>query len=387
MVYASTALRAPWVRPGGDWVDANGVFNGPAATRSFVSAERNTVDISAIDGALFVTGANWDNPMIDGVPAVGFWMHSSSNRAWPPPTQYMASESKSIILNPMRGKALTFTSSQPGYPMRIDKVRGPAITALPMLAYEGALPPDLGTMADPITLNVVNAALGISYDPAHWAYDPSNGVDPATGIAYLRFAGTPANQKLIAWHWGMAPREEAYLRYCIWLEESIADGMTEQGVKLPGFEGGGMSWRLIQGPVDRTNRHVYAVGDYTYSAETPSGGYGDGRWFGQYFRAGRWYVMEEHVKRNTFTNGAANADGVAELWMNGHLISSRKDVRWSANEAERRFDTFFVNVYHGGMGFPSRNIYYRIARLARSTRRIGPPAELLGRAQVSSTSR
>lgn len=378
--FASRALRSPWVRGGGDWSDANGVLNGLTPVRSFISQPTTTVDISGIDGDLILTGANIESALIDGLPAGAFWVNGSSNRSWPLPTSYMISlESHAFVLNPGRGKVLTLiTSAQPGHAMTLNKVRGPAITELPMLALEGALPPDLGTMADPITYAVVNAALGVTLDPNHWAYDPSNGIDPDTGIAYLRFAGTPANQKLIAWRWGMRPRIECYLRYCLWFEDSIADGMTEQGVKLPGFESvSGQSWRLIQGPPDQANRHIYALGDYIYSAETPPAGYGDGRWFGQHLRTGRWYVFEEHVKRNTFTNGVRNPDGIAELWMNGHLVAARQDVVWSVKESEPAFDQFFVNVYHGGMGFPARNIYYRIAKLARSTTRIGPPRELL----------
>src|SRR5207244_2668529 len=85
---ASTALLAPWVKGGGDWFDKNGVFNGPTPTIS-VPITANTpinIDISGIAGDLLLTGiSGWDKPLIDGQPAVGFGMDSSSNQSQPLP--------------------------------------------------------------------------------------------------------------------------------------------------------------------------------------------------------------------------------------------------------------------------------------------------------------
>jgi hypothetical protein len=118
--------------------------------------------------------------------------------------------------------------------------------------------------------------------------------------------------------------------------------------------------------------------DYAYTAEGTQGGFGDTRYFsGKYLRTNRWVCFEQHVKLNTFTNGVANSDGVGEVWMNGNLLFARSDIKFTDDPANSSINDFFVNVYHGGMGFPSKPIYYRIARCARSTTRIGVPPELM----------
>ena len=392
-VFASRALMAPWVNPGGDYVDAKGVFNGPTATITTTMAATTSVDISRIDGDLFLhpkQGTIW-NAKIDGVAADAFWLDPTAGKSVVLPPNSTDNPNPLyrgvIVPNPKRGRRLTFETRYVGAPLRIDKVRGPAIPELPMIPFEGALPPDLGTL-DPLSHAAVYAAVGLgsgagfpTNNPVQWAFDPQPGVAAEHGnMPYLRLAITPANQKGIGWFWHMAPRDEGYLRYALYLEDSIAVGMTEAGVKLPGFEGvPGVSARMWHGPPDPANPHVYAAADYVYSGETAAGAYGNVHPFGQYLRAGRWYAMEQHVKNNSFTNGVHNADGVLEMWINGHLVYSNTKLTWYTTPGVKIFNKFFVNIYHGGMGFPSQNIYYRIARLAHSTTRIGPPAELLAR--------
>lgn len=385
-MYASKALHSPWSSPGGDWVDANGLQNGLAAAITVTLAATTEVDISGIDGDIFIhpEQAQWGDPMIDGQPAVGFWMDPTSAKALLPvehdvPYPIFPFRAPVIVVNPTRGKKLTFKTVYVGATLRIDKVRGPAIvTDLPMLPAAGALPPDLGTL-DPTSQEVVYAAVGqgAGASAEFWAYDPSAGVNAEHGnMPYLRLAITPQNQKGIGWFWWMAPVQEAYIRYCLWLEDDIADGMTELGVKLPGLEGGVASWRLEHGRPDPANPGIYAALDYRYSAESGPG-YGSIESLGGFMlKTGRWYVFEEHAKNNTFTDGAPNHDGVAEVWINGHQCYSASTVLWNSDPASA-WDKFFVNIYHGGMGLPTRNIHYRLARLARSTTRIGPPSELL----------
>ena len=389
--YASKALVMPWTTGGGDWFDANDVPNGPKPLRSLVTKPVTTIDIAGIDGdLLLVQGSNFDAPTIDGKPAVGFWMHSSSNRAIALPTQYLSNDSKAIVLNPARGKVLTLACSQPGFGMQVFKLRPPAVVELPMRANPpGLLPPDMGTL-DPISQAVVYAAVGMGAGAGYangtgiWAYDPQPGVDAAhANMPYLRCAITPANQKGIGWFWWHQPVAEIYLRYCLWLEDDIELGMTEQGVKLPGPEGDEASWRLIHSRPDHANPGLYAAFDYRYSGDTPSGGYGitSGSYNGAILHTGRWYVFEQHAKSDTFTNGAPNADGVGEVWINGHPVFASSKIQWFNNPASR-FKKFFINLYHGGMGFPTQNIHYRLAKLARSTTRIGIPNELLAASRL-----
>ena len=382
-VHASKALVVPWTTGGGDWSDADGVPNGRKPLRSLVAKPVTTIDIAGIDGdLLLMQSSNFESATIDGQPAGAFWMHSSSNRAMPLPTQYMNSESKAIVLNPGRGKVLTLACSQPGAGIQVFKLRPPGIVDLPMRAVPGVLPPDMGvleTLTEAALFAVMGRGAGVGPAPGSiWAYDPSNGVDAEHGnMPYLRCAITPANQKGIGWFWWHNPVSEIYLRYCLWLEDDIALGMTEQGVKLPGPEGDEASWRLIHSRPDHANPNLYAAFDYRYSGDSGNGyGVTSGSYGGAILRTGRWYVFEQHAKANTFTNGAPNSDGVAEVWINGHPVFASSKIQWFVNPASR-FKKFFINLYHGGMGLPTRNIHYRLAKLARSTTRIGIPRELL----------
>ncbi len=374
-----------WTQGGGDWTDADGAANGPKPLRNGTPAGADgimTIDIAGIDGDLFLRrGANFDAAFIDGEPATAFWMHPTSNRAMAPPTQYLADESTAIVLNPKRGKGLTLHVTRP-WGMEVFKLRTPAVVDYPMLANPaGLLPPDMGTL-DPVSQAVVYAAVGQGAGASveYWAYDPQPGVDAAHGnLPYLRCAITPQNQKGIGWFWWHEPKTEIYERFCLWLEDDIALGMTELGVKLPGPEGGeGMSWRMLQGRPDRANPGLYAILDYRYSADS-GGGFGveTPGYAGTLVKTGRWYVFEQHVRANTFNaDGSARNDGVAEFWLNNHPINRSDAIRWF-DAATGRFEKFFINLYHGGMGLPTQDIHYRIAKLARSTTRIGVPRELL----------
>lgn len=153
-------------------------------------------------------------------------------------------------------------------------------------------------------------------------------------------------------------------------------GDARYPVVMPGPEGPELSWRLEHGRPDPANPGLYAALDYRYAADTGNGFGAIASLGGALLRTGRWYVFEQHTRCNTFTGGVANADGVAEVWLNGHLVFASSKVKWNA-KASSMIEKFFINLYHGGMGFPKRNIHYRLAKLARSTTRIGIPRELL----------
>src|SRR5437868_6850286 len=69
-----------------------------------------------------------------------------------------------------------------------------------------------------------------------FAYDPEWITGP-NGLPVLRFSSIATNQRLISWFLRFEPQEEVYARYCILIEEDVADGMTERGMKLPGLAG------------------------------------------------------------------------------------------------------------------------------------------------------
>ena len=378
---ASTALLAPWVNGGGDWFDKNGVFNGPTPT-ILVPIPTNapiSVDISGIDGDLLLTGIyGWGNPMIDGQPAIGFGMDSSSDQSQPLPTHW---NDPGIILNPARGRVLTLTpvANPLGQTLRIDKVAGPPINDY--ANYVGpSNTPDVWSleMIDEATIRARTAGGGRIDDP--FAYEPQFGVD-ANGLKYLRTAITPSNQRDISWRLPYPPTTAVHTRFCIYLEDDIADGMTELGVKLmagASNEAVGPTqplivYRINHGHQSPNNRGVYALYDYLYDAESgPS--FPQGHSINSMVRAGQWSCIEQAVRLNT---GQGVHDGYGELWINGHSV-------WSTNTAYYRDDgtttltNFFANLYHGGLGYPSADIHYRIAKLAVSSTYIGVPQELLG---------
>lgn len=369
---ASSKLHSNWVSPGGDWFDKNGVFNGPTPIISqVVTATTMTLDISAVGGDLLLQGVRgWNSATIDGVAATGFWTDPTSNRAQALPVNYGR---PSFMLNPTKGKTLVIVlpPSAVGQTLRIDRVAGPAIPSLPMNAA-GASTPDIKSL-DPVSEAAVVAATGAGNVAQPWAYDTS--VGNINGLPYLRFAITPANQRGISWFLKHTPMTEVYGRYCIYIEDDVALGMTELGVKLPGLSGDEVSWRMEHGAIAPRNPNVYAAVDYRYAADTGSG-YGQiNTGFNQMFRAGRWYVIEQYAKNNTFTNSVANSDGLGKVWINGNLVWNSSTVKWN-NSPAARFTFLHVNVYHGGMGLPTQNIHYRIAGIAVSSKYIGPPPQL-----------
>jgi len=378
---ASTALLAPWVNGGGDWFDKNGVFNGPTPT-ILVPIPTNapiSVDISGIDGDLLLTGIyGWGNPLIDGQPAIGFGMNSSSDQSQPLPTHW---NDPGIILNPARGRVLTLTpvANPLGQTLRIDKVAGPTVNDYPN--YVGpSNTPDVWSleMIDEATIRARTAGGGRIDDP--FAYEPQFGVE-ANGLKYLRTAITPSNQRDISWRLPYPPTTAVHTRFCIYLEDDIADGMTELGVKLMAGASNEVVgptqplivYRINHGHQSPNNRGVYALYDYLYDAESgPS--FPEGHSINAMVRAGQWSCIEQAVRLNS---GKGVHDGYGELWINGHSV-------WSTNTAYYRDDgtttltNFFANLYHGGLGYPSADIHYRIAKLAVSSTYIGVPQELLG---------
>ena len=202
-----------------------------------------------------------------------------------------------------------------------------------------------------------------------FAYDPEWLAGPG-GLPVLRFSASIQNQRLISWFLRFPPQEEVYGRYCFLIEDDVAFGMTERGVKLPGLAGGEVSWRMEHGPVVAATPGLYAALDYRYAADTGAG-YGAITSMNSVFKAGLWYVIEQYVKLNT----PGKADGVGKVWINGQLAWSSDRVRWR-DRAETRIDHLHVNVYHGGMGLPQAPMHYRLAGIAVASAYLGPPPEL-----------
>ncbi|MFO1396477.1 MAG: hypothetical protein U1F48_05375 [Burkholderiales bacterium] len=215
----------------------------------------------------------------------------------------------------------------------------------------------------------VRAAIAPGDIAQPFAYEPEWLAGP-NGLPVLRIAASLANQRLVSWFLRFPPQDAVYARYCMLIEDDVADGMTERGVKLPGLTGGEVSWRMEHGPVDVRRRGLYAALDYRYAADTGAG-YGAINGMNVSFKAGLWYVIEQYVRLNT----PGRADGAGKVWINGRLVWASDSVRWR-DHAATRIDQLHVNVYHGGMGLPKGPMHYRLAAIAVATAPIGPPPEL-----------
>jgi hypothetical protein len=227
---------------------------------------------------------------------------------------------------------------------------------------------------------------GLMAGSTDFANERQYGVDPS-GLHYLRFSsydtqryGPGANSRLISWFLPFAARDEAFARYCLYIESDVADGMVELGMKLPGLVSrilGGtntnFSWRMEHGPVTAA-RGEYTLLDYRYDQDTGAGFGTIDPMGGAKLYAGRWHCIEQHAKVNT----VGRHDGIGEVWLDGVKVWSRTDLNWRAS-ASAQLNTLHVNVYHGGTTPPRSPMHYRIARVAVSSSYIGLPSELVGR--------
>lgn len=375
-VNVSANLKLPWTKPGGDYIDKNGVLNGPAPHASATvtwGMQEVTIDISRMSGDLLL---RWSGPIpakfgsvkIDGAEASAFWVDASTSHPIGAPYS-----TPGFVRN-VDGKKLTLTLSnlyQPGA-LLVDPVALPTVPALPMTG-----PSNKPTILE---LDLKNSAaidaLIKPFDIAQpFAYNPEFGAD--NGMPYLRFSSVTANQRLISWFLRFPAKDKVNARYALYIEDDVADGMNELGMKLPGLAGDdGISWRMEHGMQAPENRGLYGAADYRYSVDS-GGGFGTISSMNTVLQAGRWYVIEQRAEKNTITNGVANPDGVAKVWINGHLAYQANNVRWT-NSRNAHFNYVHVNVYHGGLGFPKAPFHYRIARIGISDDYIGAPAELVG---------
>jgi hypothetical protein len=112
--------------------------------------------------------------------------------------------------------------------------------------------------------------------------------------------------------------------------------------------------------------HLRPVQSYTYHLDQ-NGGYGSMIRLGRgVVERGKWFCIEQRVRMNTvvgpfdeFGNGTAIADGVLETWLNGTLISSRTNLRWTRN-LEMGVQAMWINWYYGGKNATEREMHYQI---------------------------
>ncbi|MEP7063954.1 MAG: polysaccharide lyase [Betaproteobacteria bacterium] len=253
------------------------------------------------------------------------------------------------------------------------------------------IPPELTmsgeyTPGDVLRVDLTNEAAlravaprGTTAEP--FAYEPEFTTGPS-GINYLRFASSPKNERLISWRIQFPPMDDVYARYLIWPEHDVVTNMTEIGVKLPGLAGGEVTWRMEHKP-PRNDGYLPVV-DYLYDAERGTVGFPGFRAMGgAMFIPDRWTSVEQHIKLNR----PGVADGVGEVWINGHSVW-RSDTELYRKDPATKINHFFANVYHGGVGkFFVPPAHYRIARIEISSRYIGVPTELVSAQDAAATTK
>ena len=380
---------ANWIKPGGDCIDANGVVNGPTPSISLAVTANTptTIDISKLSGDLLLNGVRvqWANSLapiqIDGAQADAFWIDVSTNHSLVTGANYPGEPV--LVRNPTSGKTLTITTATSGT-LTINRVAGTPIVDYPMVGPSNI--PDI--MELDLTDQATLFAAIPSGDMAQpYAYNPEYLVDPS-GMNYIRFTDDPAllNPRLISWFYlfPLAKRGQltAHCRYCLYIEPDMPAAFNEAGMKLPGLTNGydarltgqteDISLRMEHSPPAPNNNGLTALLTYSYSASSPSGGYGVVSPIGPLLRLSRWYVIEQRAVMNT----PAVADGEFTVWVNGNQVLRQTNVMYR-NLAASTFNMVHVNVYHGGTKAPKGIMHYRVARVAAATSYIGVPKELV----------
>lgn len=181
---------------------------------------------------------------------------------------------------------------------------------------------------------------------------------------------------------------EMYCRFSFLIDPDVLIGMTDEGVKLPGFESHSGTPNYIDSwsvrmefrrygvsyqPPDQPTNAFWFVG-YWYG-----GGWAEGVYGGiipttaPYLYTGVIYTCEQHVRLNTFTNGIPNADGIVEIKLDGTLVYSQTNVIFRTQELnpdygyEEDIGMFWPCLWHGGQTVPSAPIHIELGDMAAST--------------------
>lgn len=245
---------------------------------------------------------------------------------------------------------------------------------------------------------------------------------PQYGLAAARVWSATTNQKIVGWHHWAEPKQNPpktwqrdfgnghthlFCRYLLEIGEDVKEGMTEGGMKLPGMTGtydwstsgavtlpepaadGTWEMRLWHTGVAHSHPDIYHLATYYYGVEAPLSKYaGQGdprgpRFTKAYLKAGRIYSIEQEVKLNTLdANGKPNSDGIERVWVDGVLAYENTSFAIRGYDNVRIQSIPFVNIYHGGMGMPSKTFHYDIGGICVATEYIGPPKLVLGEPPV-----
>ncbi|MHC3436927.1 polysaccharide lyase [Natrialbaceae archaeon A-gly3] len=77
----------------------------------------------------------------------------------------------------------------------------------------------------------------------------------------------------------------------------------------------------------------YTVFTYNYHMDQPSSS-GEVLRNATFVEPGEWFSLETYVRLNTVSDGAANADGISRVWVDGELAVDVEDFRWDSTEQQ-----------------------------------------------------
>jgi len=232
---------------------------------------------------------------------------------------------------------------------------------------------------------------------------------PQYKLSAARVWSIKTNQRIVSWHHWAEPKRgqkwqrdfgngytHLFLRYLIEVGTDVKAGMTEQGMKLPGMTGtydwsssgavtlpqpnndGTWEMRLWHSPQSAAHPDYYHLSTYFYGLDHPLSRFnnspgGDNRFTSGYLKAGQVHCVEQEIQLNTLTKGVPDANGVERVWLDGVLVYEKTNIRIRGYDNVRIQSIPFVNIYHGGMGFPSAAFHYDIGGICVATEYIGPP--------------
>jgi hypothetical protein len=377
--YLCKSTRVKWKKLMGDWLDKNGVLNGPMPTISG-SGSGVGVPISTVPRDLLIQGINGVSKItIDDtdVSANCFWTDPTSNNSLPLPSHY----GNPVVVPNTNGTSMVVTSNATvGW--RVDPIAEPTVPDFP---YTGTYtPPDVFLVEcssrDSI-LKTVPGTVAAGGEAEYVLIPPQPEFLTDGALKYIRIPNrsTDFHPRLTNWLYPLPGMEEAYCGHAIYLEDDVWDQMIELGVKSSGPGGGtNESFHLIgehsaayYKTKNPANRQVFGLDYYKRDVSTggsnptgnPSGAVG-------LLTSGRWYWLETGMKLNT----VGQKDGWGRMWINGNLVLDLP-FQWRANPASR-INTFQVQLYHGGLMPWLGQVHYRQAKLCASSKYIGVPPEL-----------
>ena len=260
---------------------------------------------------------------------------------------------------------------------------------------------DAGIEAHPDVL-FVERFDGTSWD-RRWSYrsisssraepvssDPALGFAPLDGAA-LRVEIPADGQTGLDLRYGFkdklgAEPEEVYFRY--YLRFASDWHPTVEGGKLPGFGGtyGDAGWgqRRANGRNGWSARGFFTshppgsdpkgtptgIGSYVYHVEMQSAYSGDA-WPWGHIKASlsnnRWYSVEQYLKLNR----PGYSDGSIKAWVDGVSIFKKKGIDFR-HVSDLKIEQIWMNVYHGGMSTPGKDLHLYIDNVIVAKRYIGP---------------